>query len=194
MRKIIISLGLIFMMQSLVAQVNEWKEFTALLNQELQYFTAKNGYIQLGKWSYTNFVLTRAYINESEIFMQTNYHDRFDPDYQVYQVSDFMDIAFLSDGACISEFAIDYNYDFYYDDFPESVFVKLTTCADFPIPHQGSFQTVFPEEEPVLFTEQQFVNEFLIPVRTKNILPIIKRLHAYMAKTLQPKLQQDIDH
>lgn len=194
MNKILTTLGLLLIMQSLVAQANEWKEFTALLNQELQYFTAKNGYIQLGRWSYTNFVMTQAYIQENEIFIRTNYHNRFDSDNLMYQVSDYMDIAFLADDACISELSLAYNHDFYYDDFPESVFVKLTTCNEYRISHQSSYQTFLSEDEPVLRVEPQWVNEFYIPVRIKNLPQIIQQLNAYQAKTLQSKLQQDKDH
>lgn len=180
----------------LISQEKEWKALAAALNKEVQSFAGKKGYVMLsGGHTYNNFEIRDGSVSQGRIFIRTFLYDRFgNLDHDILN-DEFLEVEQFSYWASLCEWSILYNHLYYYEDYPETLFIKLTTCPDVNLPRQTNTRmTFFAEDEPLETITEDEVTELILPVRAKRLPKLMRLLNAYMESTIKPVLDGDRTH
>lgn len=183
---------LILMNSSLFAQEKEWRNLTDLLQTESEYFKGKNGFIQLGKSEYNIFTIERFSVSDTIINFQLKLQDRFGNEETEQYIEETI---VLHPDMEIHSVAIDYNYAFYFENFPDEFFLLLEFEEEFPMVHQiiNTFKNLKTHEENRSQIEES-TYQIYFPIRKKSREKIFKAIDDYQNQTHKKELDKDINH
>ena len=195
MKQTLILIYFITISHCVMSQEKEWQALATALDKEVQLFIGKKGYIKLTKFSCNNFEIKDARVSQNPMFVRTFMYDRFgNIDYDIL-MDEFLELEQFAPWPSFCELSVLYDYDFYYEDFPKTVFIKLTTCTDSFIPRQTTTRAnYFTEDEPLDTITEDEVTDVILPVRTKRLPKLLRLFNAYVQSTLKPKLDDDRTH
>ncbi|HET8809754.1 MAG TPA: hypothetical protein VFM65_05755 [Flavobacteriaceae bacterium] len=183
----------LFLLLPLVFQTNaqdaEWHNLTGLLQQEAEYFTQKNGFIQLTESSYNTFVIEKFSINDTMMVSAMRLNDRFENEHSEHYLKEtivFQDYGYYN----ILSAGIMYDCDYYFEDFPEAQFLLIEFEKEMPLIHQiVSIYKDLKSGQEDKTTMEEATNQLLFPIRSKNRRKIFKAIDRYQSKTLKTKLE-----
>lgn len=188
------SFTILLLVVNLVANAQEkrWQQLTNLLQTEADYFSGKNGFIQLGKSEYNTFTIEKFSVTDSLVNFKMKLQDRFGNE-KSEQVLE--ETIVLEPEMKITSAAIDYNYAFYFEDFPEAQFLLLEFEKDFPMIHQiiSTYKNLKTGEENRSVMEETTYQTYF-PIRSKNREKILRAIENHQLQTIKQKLENDQNH
>ncbi|SFW52571.1 hypothetical protein SAMN02927921_02139 [Sinomicrobium oceani] len=192
MKYLVLFLVFILTVSSLSAQEKEWKQLTGLLQAEAQYFTGKNGFIQFGKSEYNTFTIEKFSVTDSLVNFKMKLQDRFGNEETAQQLEETI---VLHPDMKIHSATIDYNYAFYFENFPNEFFLLLEFEEAYPMIHQiiNTFKDVKTKEEDRSQMEETTYQVYF-PIRSKNREKIFKAIENYQLQTIKKELENDQNH
>lgn len=180
------------MSSTLSAQEKEWNALTDLLQKEADYFEGKNGFIRLGKSEYNTFYIEKFSVSDTLVNFQIKLQDRFgnEGSEQVLE-----ETIVLHPEMIIQSAKINYDYRFYFEDFPQSQFLLLEFDENYGMIHQiiSTYKNLKNSEENKSVMEETTYQIFF-PIRSKNREKILKAIDDYQNQTLKIDLQNDRNH
>lgn len=192
MKYLILFLGLILMNASLSAQEKERQKLMDLLQTEAEYFSGKNGFIQLTKSEYNTFTIEKFSVSDSLVNFKMKLRDRFGNESAEQQIEETI---VLHPDLKIYLAAIAYNYAFYFENFPDEFFLLLEFEKEFPMIHQiiATYKDIRTGEKNRSQIEET-TYQIYFPIRKKSREKIFKVIDSYQNKTLKRELENDRNH
>ena len=169
----IVILLLIIVSISSNAQQKEWHTIVNRLQKEADYFKGKKGYIRLTTQQYNTFTMEDYTIKDTIFYVELKLFDRYEgQDFKKQELKFELKWGFPS----IHGVEIDYGSDYYFEGYPDHVFLKLA--------FSGVHKTI---DNPAM-------NHITIPVRNNQMGSILKGIERYQQKTLAKELKRDRLH
>lgn len=171
-----------------------WKEVVQLLQTEAAFFEGKKGRIRLRQSEYTDFKFNKLSVSENQLTSETHSTNRFFLEEYKEQVRkdtyQFYPLEFR-----IKSVGFTYGDQFYFDHFPEWVFLKVEWFGE-NISQKTEAKERNPETKTwkVLPVEETKTDSFQLPVRTKNREKILKAIDRFQSTLLKKDLQDEINH
>lgn len=173
-----------------------WPEIVELLKKEADYFNGKNGRLRLLQMSYNDFKIEKFSVEENDflttITVKMHLTNRFQPEFESVrtEITTF-DFYLLT----IKSVTILYDYLYYFDDFPNSVFLVIEQHTEefnqtLSIKEKNPKTALF-EEQP---TEETTTDKLIFPIRAKNREKILKAIDAFQSTLLKQQLFDETHH
>ena len=174
------------------AQEKEWEKLIDLLQKEAAHFQGKSGLIQLLKSEYNVFTLEKLSVTDSQIVNAYRMHDRFGNEAsELYMEESLM----LDPELPIARAEIWYDYNFYFEDFPETQFLLIEFDMEYSLINQIS--TIYKDLKSGEETKRELedkTKKIVLPIRSKNRSKIFKAIDDYQCVTLKEELKLDREH
>jgi hypothetical protein len=176
------------------AQEKEWHKLTDLLQKEARYFEGKSGFIQLTKSEYNVFTIQKLSISDTMMVSAMWLKDRFGNEPSERYVEET--IPFFALGLCtIRSAEVFYNYNFYFEDFPEAQFLLMEFEKETPLVHQTiSIYKDLKTGKEEKTTMEDRTHQILIPIRNKSREKIFSAIDDYQRSSLKPARDKDRTH
>lgn len=191
-RRITVFFVILMTSVSVSAQEKEWKTLTGLLQQEAEYFSGKSGFIQLGKSEYNTFIFEKISVNDTLVNFQMKMQDRFGNEDTERHLEETI---VLEPEMKINSAITEYNYRFYFEDFPQSQFLLLEFEKTFPMINQivSVYKALSTGQEDRSVLEETTYRIYF-PIRSKSREKIFKAINKYQLQTLKKELENDSNH
>lgn len=175
-----------------IAQDKEWRAIITLLNDEAQYFKNKQGYIQLGTSEYNTFSIQQFMVNDTMVHFSMLLKDRFQNTNTTQLLEDYI---LLLPEMKITAASINYNYAYYFEDFPQTQFLLLEFEEEYPMIHKiNSVYTDIKTEQTDSYVIEETTYQIYFPIRTQSRKKIFAAINQYQTQTLKNDLKNDRYH
>lgn len=192
MRGIFLVMLLFLSLSSGIAQDKEWRAIITLLNDEAQYFKNKQGYIQLGTNEYNIFSIQQFMVNDTMVKFSMLLKDRFNHTNTTQLLEE---IILLLPEMKITRASINYNYAYYFEDFPQSQFLLLEFEERYPMIHKiNSVYTDIKTEQTDSYVIEETTYQIYFPIRAQSRKEIFAAINQYQTQTLKNDLMNDRYH
>lgn len=167
------------------SQQKEWHKIMEALKKETSYFQGKKGYIRLIKQKYNTFTINEYTVSDTVIKMDMKLFDRFEniPGTEHKKQERSFDPGWGF--PLINKVTVLYGSDFYFADYPESIFIQLDFSEEFLIASDGML---------IRHKEEWDRYSIFIPVRMQKANSILKAITKYQKKLLTYELERDRTH
>lgn len=166
-------------------QQKEWQKIVYLLKEEGRYFVGKNGHIRLAKQKYNTFTVEDYTIQDTLFNVELKLFDRYENIPGIKEKKQERSFDWGWGIPMIKGAEIMFGSDFYFEDYPESVFLRLRFSEEFLITNEGM----------LIKAEADWDNyTFCLPVRMQKMDKILNAITAYQKKLLQYELERDRTH